>query len=77
MSTTYTSPTISVEDQSLVEQFDSEYVPGVTILKRAESSSLRSKKVSVYVDGLLTTMDEAALDRLIDLGFYIVVTRRS
>ena len=67
---------LSPEDKAIADRFDKEYVPGVTVVKRAKSAAMASRKVNVYVDGLLTTMDEDALNRLIDIGFYIVVTRR-
>jgi hypothetical protein len=76
MNQTYKESEMSPEDKALVDKFDAEYVPGVTIVKRSEPSSVSARKVNVYVDGLLQTMDEATLDRLIEIGFYVVVTRR-
>lgn len=67
---------ISPEDLVITERFDKEHTPGVVIVKRAKPLAAASRKVNVYVDGLLTTMDEETLQRLIDIGFYKVVARR-
>jgi hypothetical protein len=67
---------LSKEDQALVDEYEKNYEPGVVIVKRAKSPVAMSKKVNVYVDGILQTMDEDRLNHLIDSGFYIVVTRK-
>lgn len=75
MATDYSQSELSPEDKALVDKFDEEFAPGVTIVKRAQPS-IGGKKVNVYVDGLLVTMGEDSLNRLIELGFYIVVARK-
>jgi hypothetical protein len=67
---------LSKEDQALVNEYDKNYEPGVVIVKRVKPPVTMSKKVNVYVDGILQTMDEDRLNHLIDSGFYIVVTRK-
>ncbi len=68
---------ISDEDKSIVSRFDEDYVPGVTILARAFPAPFQSKRVRVYVDGILTTMNEGTLKLLIENGFFRVVSHRS
>ena len=67
---------LSKEDQALVDEYDKNYEPGVVIVKRAKPPEAMSKIVNVYVDGILQTMAEDRLNFLIDIGFYIVVTRK-
>ena len=59
-------------------KFDEEYVAGVTIVKRKDSMSgpPRPKMANVYIDGILVTMPEDALNRLIEIGFLLVVKRK-
>jgi hypothetical protein len=70
---------LSTEDKAIVDRFNQEYSSDIVIAKRKDGSKTptsMSKKVNVYVDGLLQTMSEDALNRLIDMGFYVVVTRK-
>jgi hypothetical protein len=65
---------ISPEDEALVKKLNEDYVTGVTILKRIKPPGpTRPKRVTVYIDGLLTTMPEDILDSLIENRFVIVV----
>ena len=66
----------SAEDQALVQEFDDAFAPGVVIVKRAKTPTAMSRKVNVYVDGLLQTMSEDVLNMMIDNGFYVVVKRK-
>jgi hypothetical protein len=61
------------EDRAVLEEFASKYKGGVVVLRRSKPRAASTRKVNVYVDGLLTVMDEDLLQRLIDIGFYVPV----
>jgi hypothetical protein len=60
-------------DKIVLNEFAATYRAGVVVLRRAQPRKATARKVNVYVDGLLTVMSEDALQRLIDIGFYIPV----
>ncbi len=60
-----TSPGISSEDKAFVDKFNENYVPDEMIVTRVKSPTNRSKKVNV--DGIVTTMDEDALNRMVEI----------
>ena len=61
----------------LKEAVLAEYVPGLTVVRRATPPpGVARKKVCVYVDGLLTQMYQHDLDHMIDIGFFIVTEIR-
>lgn len=60
----------------LVAGYERQYVPGVTFVTRGSPPASASRKVGVYVDGLYTQIPEDMLERLIEIGFLVVVTRR-
>lgn len=62
-----------MSDHEILEEFAHQYRAGVVVLRRAKPAPSAARKVNVYVDGLLTSMSEDALQRLIDIGFYIPV----
>jgi hypothetical protein len=72
----YKNQVLNQQDKALVEEYEGKYVPGVVFVKRSANAFSVSKKVNVYVDGLLVSMSEDTLNHLIEIGFYIVVTRR-
>ena len=63
-------------DESLLKDYDQKYKDGITFLRRNDGTISQSKRVNVYVDGILTTLPEEMLNRLIDIGFYVVVGRK-
>jgi hypothetical protein len=68
--------TMNDKDATILDEFASQYKAGVVVLERATRPSKLAARVNVYVDGLLTVMSEDTLQRLIDIGFYRVVTVR-
>jgi hypothetical protein len=60
-------------ERSELAEFAANYKSGVVVLRRAQPRRSTARKVNVYVDGLLTVMSEDALERLIDIGFYVPV----
>ena len=58
---------------SELSDFAATYKAGVVVLRRPQPRRSSARKVNVYVDGVLTVMSEDALQRLIDIGFYIPV----
>lgn len=60
----------------MVTAYERQYVPGVTFIARTAPVASASRKVGVYVDGLYTQMPEDMLERLIEIGFVVVVSRK-
>jgi hypothetical protein len=65
--------TMDKEDRTVLEDFAREYKGGVVVLRRKEKRATSARRVNVYVDGLLTVIDEDTLQRLMDIGWYIPV----
>lgn len=64
-----------IEPKDLMDEYIQNYNQGITILSRTQALASKPKKVNIYIDGLLTSLPVDMFNRLVETGYYRVISR--